>query len=332
MSEDKKEEQVINKNKLSIKKPIIWFVVGIILIVFVFIIFENLKYQSTDDAYVDTITVNVAPRVAGEIMQVYVTDNQRVKKGDLVAVIDPSDYRAKFEQAEALYQRELLSQTNAKANLIATNSELELAKVDMERYERLYNAGAVSKQTLDRAKIKYDGLVAHQVSANENVLSYGVKDRKVADANLKVLKAQRDAADLSLSYTKIFAPQDGTVSSRRVEKGLMVSAGSPLFTLVPDKIWIVANFKETQIAGMKNGMPVEIKVDAYPKHKFKGKIDSIQNSSGAKSSLFPPENAVGSFVKIVQRVPVKIVFDEKIDTAKYTIVPGMSVVPKVKVK
>ena len=137
---------------------------------------------------------------------------------------------------------------------------------------------------------------------------------------------------MDLSYTKIYAPQAGTVSSRRVEKGMYVTAGAPLFTLVPEEVWIVANFKENQLTNIKPGQPVDIKIDTYPGKVFKGKIDSIQRASGAKSSLFPPENAVGSFVKIVQRIPVKIVFTEEIDTSKYNIVPGMSVVPKVKVK
>ena len=113
---------------------------------------------------------------------------------------------------------------------------------------------------------------------------------------------------------------------------MFVSAGSPLFTLVPENVWVVANFKENQLKGMKPGQKVDIKIDTYPGHVFKGKIDSIQRASGAKSSLFPPENAVGSFVKIVQRIPVKIVFTEDIDKDKYNIVPGMSVVPKVKIK
>ena len=139
-------------------------------------------------------------------------------------------------------------------------------------------------------------------------------------------------AKLNLSYTKVRAPQSGTVSSRRVEKGMYVQTGAPLFVLVPENVWVVANFKENQLNGMKVGQPVEIKVDTYPNKVFKGKVDSIQRSSGAKASLFPPENAVGSFVKIVQRIPVKIVFDEKIDTDKYTIVPGMSVVPKVRIR
>lgn len=320
------------KHRLSIKKPVIIFLSVIVALLLGFWIFESLKYESTDDAYVETTTVSVAPRVSGEIIEVYVKDNQQVKKGDIIAKIDPRDYEVRLDQADAAYQKELFNQTNAKANLDAADSELKLAKIDVERYTKLYKAGAVSKQTLDNAVTKYDSLNAQRVRAHEDVMSNGKAAKKVADANIKMLKAQKDAAALNLSYTTIYAPQDGTVSSRRVEKGMMVTAGSPLFTLVPNDVWVVANFKETQLRGMKPGMPVEIKVDTYPNHKFKGKIDSIQRSSGAKSSLFPPENAVGSFVKIVQRIPVKIVFDEKIDSNEYIIVPGMSVVPRIKVK
>lgn len=326
------EKEIVIKNKLSIKKPVIIFVAVLVSILLLFWLFESLKYESTDDAYVETTTVSVAPRVSGEIIEVYVTDNQKVKKGDIVAKIDPRDYEVALNQADAVYQRELLSQVNAKANLDAANSELALAKRDVERYTNLYKAGAVSKQTLDNAVTKYDSLNARKVRAEEDVLSNSNVNKKVADANIKVLKAQKDAAALNLSYTTIYAPQDGTVSSRRVEKGMMVSAGSPLFTLVPENVWVVANFKETQLKGMRPGMPVEIKIDTYPNHKFKGRIDSIQRSSGAKSSLFPPENAVGSFVKIVQRIPVKIVFDEKINPEEYIIAPGMSVVPRIKVR
>ena len=321
-----------DKNKLSIKKPVIIFLLVIVGLLLAFWLFESLKYESTDDAYVETTTVSVAPRVSGEIIEVYVKDNQQVKKGDIIAKIDPRDYEVRLEQTDAAYQKELFNQTNERANLDAANSELKLAKTDVERYTKLYEAGAVSKQTLDNAITKYDSLNAQRIRAHEDVMSNSKAAKKVADANIKMLKAQRDAAALNLSYTTIYAPQDGTVSSRRVEKGMMVTAGSPLFTLVPNDVWVVANFKETQLRGMKPGMPVEIKVDTYPNHKFKGKIDSIQRSSGAKSSLFPPENAVGSFVKIVQRIPVKIVFDEKIDADEYTIVPGMSVVPKIKVR
>ena len=200
----------------------------------------------------------------------------------------------------------------------------------MERYRNLYEQGAVSKQTFDAAQVKYDAAQANLTQANQSLFSQNGKN--VADANLRSAKAAKDKAALDLSYTKIYAPQSGTVSSRRVEKGMYVTAGAPLFTLVPEEVWIVANFKENQLRGMKPGQPVDIKIDTYPNKTFKGKVDSIQRASGAKSSLFPPENAVGSFVKIVQRIPVKIVFTEEIDTNEFTIVPGMSVVPKVKVK
>ncbi len=329
---EEKEKNITDKEKKTPKNKIIIAIITVVAALLLLWLFHELHYQSTDDAYVETTTVSVAPRVSGEIIAVYVTDNQKVKKGDIVAKIDPRDYQVALDQAEAAYQKELLAQTNAKANLDAANSELDLAKRDVDRYTNLYKVGAVSKQTLDNAITKYDSLNARKIRAQEDIITFSKTNKKVADANIKMLKAQRDAAALNLSYTTIYAPQDGTVSSRRVEKGMMVSAGSPLFTLVPHEVWVVANYKETQLKGMKPGMPVELKIDTYPHHKFKGKIDSIQRSSGAKASLFPPENAVGSFVKIVQRIPVKIVFDEKIDPNEYTIVPGMSVVPKVKVR
>ncbi len=312
------------------KKRKIFIAVGIVLLLVIgYLFYDMSKYQSTDDAYVETTTVSVAPKVSGEIIEVYVKDNQQVKAGDPIAKIDPRDYEVRLAQTDAAYQKKILDQKNAKATLDAVNSEKELAKRDVERYTNLYKAGAVSKQVLDNAKTRYDAVMANQTKAKENLFSDG---KSVADADLKSLKAQRDIAALNLSYTTIYAPQDGTVSAKRVEKGMMVAAGSPLFTLVPNEVWVVANFKETQLEKMRPGMSVTMKIDTYPHHKFKGKIDSIQRSSGAKSSLFPPENAVGSFVKIVQRIPVKIVFTEKIDPNKYIIVPGMSVVPKVRVK
>ena len=323
------QNEAENEQTKGKKRKIFLAACIIIAIIAGYFLFDMSKYQTTDDAYVETTTVSVAPKVSGEIIEVYVTDNQKVKAGDPIAKIDPRDYEVRLAQTDAAYQRKILDQKNAKATLDAANSERELAKRDVERYTNLYNAGAVSKQTLDNAKTKYDAVIANQTRAKENIFSDG---NSVADADLKSLKAQRDMAALNLSYTTIYAPQDGTVASKRVEKGMMVAAGSPLLTLVPDNVWVVANFKETQLEKMRPGMAVTMKIDTYPHHKFKGKIDSIQRSSGAKSSLFPPENAVGSFVKIVQRIPVKIVFTEKIDSDKYPIVPGMSVVPKVRVK
>ncbi len=324
------EERTIQKPK-GIKRTIALLLTVVVVIFAGLYILHELHYQSTDDAYVETTMVNVSPRVSGQIEEVFITDNQHIKEGDLVAIIDDDDYKIKLEQADSTYEKIKLDQSNAKANLVAAQSNIALAKKDLDRYRNLYEQGAVSKQTFDAAQVKYDSAQANLTQANQALFS-DKEGKTVADANLRSAKAAKDKAALDLSYTKIYAPQSGTVSSRRVEKGMWVSAGSPLFTLVPEEVWIVANFKENQLKDMKPGQPVDIKIDTYPNKIFKGKVDSIQRASGAKSSLFPPENAVGSFVKIVQRIPVKIVFTEKIDPEQYNIVPGMSVVPKVKVK
>lgn len=333
------EEQVQEQQNVEVqdvktkgkKRKIFACVITLAVVLAGFYVAHEMQFQSTDDAYVETTTVSVSPRVSGQIEEVYVKDNQFVKEGDLVAVIDDADYVVKLEQADANYEKIKLDQSNAKATLVAAESNIALAKKDLERYRNLYEQGAVSKQTFDSAQVKYDGAVANLTQAEQALFS-DASGKTVADANLRTAKATRDKAQLDLSYTKIYAPQSGTVSSRRVEKGMFVTAGTPLFTLVPEDVWVVANFKENQLKDMKIGQPVDIKIDTYPNKVFKGKIDSIQRASGAKSSLFPPENAVGSFVKIVQRIPVKIVFTEEIDASKYNVVPGMSVVPKVKVK
>ena len=333
MEEQKQEQNIQEENNKpkGIKRGITAVVVIALAIAGGFYIANEMQYESTDDAYVETTTVNVSPKVSGQIEEVFVKDNQFVKEGDLVATIDDADYKVKLEQADSAYEKLKLDQSNAKANLTASESSIALAKKDLERYTNLYEQGAVSKQTLDAAQVKYDNAKAGLTQAQQALFS-DASGKTVADANLRTAKASKDKAALDLSYTKIYAPQSGTVSSRRVEKGMYVTAGSPLFTLVPEEVWVIANFKENQLKDMKPGQVVDIKIDTYPNHVFKGKIDSIQRASGAKSSLFPPENAVGSFVKIVQRIPVKIVFDEKIDKDKFNIVPGMSVVPKVKVK
>lgn len=327
------DEQSIQEEKPK-KKPFKRYIFGtiglIVALIAVYLIIDAYHFQSTDDAYVETTTVQVAPKITGQVVEVYVTDNQRVKEGDLVAKIDDADYKVKLAQAEARYERALLNQKNAKANLSASKSNIDVAKKDLERYKNLYADGAVSKQMLDAAQAKYDSALANLTSSEQAVMSR--ENNKVADAEIKELKALRDMAALNLSYTKVYAPQNGTVASRRVEKGMYVQTGAPLFVIVPDDVWIVANYKENQLQHMRPGQPVDIKIDTYPGKTFKGKVDSIQRSSGAKSSLFPPENAVGSFVKIVQRIPVKIVFTEKINPEEYNIVPGMSVVPKVKVR
>lgn len=317
------------EKKIKIKKRFLLPVIIVVAIAAYFVILNAGKYESTEDAYVETHIVQVAPKVSGQVVDMYAVDNQKVQEGDLVAQIDDTDYKVKLAQATAAYESSLYKQRGAKAAFEAANSQIMLAKKNLDRYAELYKSGAASKLEYDNAKINYDNAQASLTQTRANILSSD--KNSVADADLKKLAAEKKQAELNLSYTKIYAPQSGSVTNKSIEKGAYVQTGQPLFMIVPDNIWIVANFKENQLRHMKVGQEVEIKVDTYPDKVFKGKVDSIQRISGAKSSLFPPENAVGSFVKIVQRIPVKIVFTEKIDPSEYTIVPGMSVEPRVKV-
>ena len=316
--------------KIKSKRLIIIPVVIGIIIIALFVGYNAYMFETTDDAYVQNLHVQLAPKVKGEIVEVLVEDNQFVKEGGLIAKIDDKDYIVAYNAANAKYQKALLNQTNAKANYSAVNSELELAKKDVERYENLYKEGAVSKQMLDKAKTRYDSIKANKINAGQAIISKS--ENKVANAEIEALKAELDRAKLNLEYTEIYSPTSGHVTNKRISKGTYIQTGSPMMTIVPEDVWVVANFKENQVGKMKVGQEVSIKIDAYPNKKFKGKIDSIQKLSGAQSSLFPPENAVGSFVKIVQRIPVKIVFIEDINKDEFNIIPGMSCVPKVKVK
>ena len=228
--EETQQEEVKKEHK-PFKRFIVIGIGAVIAAATAYIIHDALIYQSTDDAYVETTTVQVAPRVNGQIIESYVTDNQKVKEGDLVAKIDPADYEIALAQAEAKYEKTLLNQKNAKANFKAMQTNIDVAKKDLDRYKNLFAQGAVSKQTLDAAQAKYDTAQANLTQSEEALLSQG--GNKVADADLKEIKAQRDKAKLNLSYTNIYAPQTGTVSSRRVEKGMYVNVGTPLFVIVP---------------------------------------------------------------------------------------------------
>ena len=317
--------------KLKIKKRyIIAAFIGIILVGVIYLYITSIMFQSTDDAYIESHLVQISPKVSGQVVEVLVDDNQKVNEGDTVIKIDDTDYKIRLAQAEANYQKAIFALLVAKANLAASNSEIELARKNLERYQNLFEEGAVSEQALDEARTNYDAVKAKNLHAQENIMSSG--ETKVADADIKALKAIRDQAALNLEYTNVKSLATGTVTNKNVEKGAFVQTGQPLFALASDEVWVVANFKENQVGKMKPGQKVDISIDAYPNKIFKGRIDSIQRASGAKSSLFPPENAVGSFVKIVQRIPVKIVFEDDVDKEEYNIVAGMSVVPKVRIK
>jgi membrane fusion protein (multidrug efflux system) len=252
-------------------------------------------YESTDDAFIDGHIVGVSPKVASNVARVHVDDNIHVKAGDLLVEIDPRDFEARLAQA--------------RGNLAAAAAEAIRAHTDAGRYQRLVEQGFVSVQDRDNAVAK-DRIAAGQVDQ---------------------LKAAVRQAELDLSHTKIWAPEAGRITRKSVEPGAYVQVGQTLFSIVPERVWVVANFKETQLRHMRPGQPATVRVDAYPDRLFHGHVDSIQAGSGARFSLLPPENATGNYVKVVQRVPVKIVIDGTADP-QHVLGPGMSAVPEVRVR
>lgn len=355
----KKEElEILAKARLKKRRPKLTkkrvFVPAISAIVLILLGFYAAimatHYQSTDDAFVEGRIISVAPRVAGPVVNLLVDDNQPVKKGDLLLEIDPNDYIVKLSQAEAKLA-EAKARLNVSSHDVSKNtstvhqatddtesamSKLDFAQKDFKRYDDMYKTGVVSKQDYDRSSKELEVSKANYQSAYnrkkaiKSELDSSIAKTQTVQAEIQRLEAEVEQAKLNLSYTKIYAPSDGLIASRSVEQGNYVQTGQPLLAVVPRTVWVVANFKEGQLTHMHPGQKVFVKVDTYPNKKFKAHIDSIQRATGAKSSLFPPENAVGSYVKIVQRVPVKIVFDE--DYSEFNIVPGMSVVPTVKIK
>ena len=294
----------------------------IFLICGIFYSIHTIYYKSTDDAFIEGHVITIAPRVSGPVLKLNIEDNQEVRKGDFLLEIDPNDYNAKLKETKAKLDEAKASLVSSENQVVKAMSDLQFAQADYERYSKMYSKGISSKQN-------YDSSLNKLTAAESNNKSAKAKYDEIM-ASIKKLEAEVEQDELNLSYTKIYAPADGKITNRTVEQGNYIQTAQPLFAIVPEKMWIVANFKETQLANMKKGQPVKIKIDTYGGKKFKGEVDSIQRSTGARASLFPPENAVGSYVKIVQRVPVKIIFTE--DISNYNIVPGMSVVPEVKVK
>lgn len=312
-----------NKHIYEKKRIIIPAIVAVIILILATIISLNsIFYKSTDDAFVEGHIITVAPRISGPVIKLNVEDNQIVKKGDLLLEIDPNDYEVKLKQAEAKLEEANATLKTIDNEMVKTASELDFAQKDYERYSQMYKKGISSKQDFEASKTSL-------TTAQSNDDSAKAKHEEIT-ASIKRLEAEVEQAKLNLSYTKIYAVEDGKITHRSVEQGNYIQTAQPLFAIVPNKVWVVANFKETQVANMKKGQKVKIKIDAYGNKKFNGEIDSLQMASGAKASLFPPENAVGSYVKIVQRIPVKIIFTD--DISNYNIIPGMSVVPTVKVK
>jgi membrane fusion protein (multidrug efflux system) len=356
------------KEKTSHRKKTVAFIIfpAIIVLGAVTLYFYR-EYKrthiSTDDAFVDGRIHLIASKVPGTIKVIHVKDNQFVKRGDLILEIDPIDYEVKVKEAQAGLETEkaklsviresvdtvkkqlaeiIASLEAARANLELQKANLELAKVNLQRSEFLLKKEAISKQQYDNSKTTYEVAVAQMKAAQDQA--------KQIEASLETQKAvikqtetslipqqaqiqQKDAtlkgAELNKNYTKIYAPSDGYIAKKSVEIGNQIQPGQSLMAIVPlDDIWITANYKETQLERVKLGQKVKIKVDSYPSKAFYGKVDSVMAGTGAVFSLFPPENATGNYVKIVQRIPVKIILDKGTDPAHILRI-GMSVVPTI---
>jgi membrane fusion protein (multidrug efflux system) len=307
-------------------------------------------YESTDDAFVAARSFSIASKVSGYVTDVPVTDNQHVNAGDLLARIDDRDYKIAVDQAQGQvavaqanidnYQAQIDSQreqvNQAKAQLDQAQAQLTFAQQEEARSRDLVEKGAGTVQTEQQNRSNLQAQQANTARAKAALVAaeLGIKTLQAqlesARASLQQAQAQLDQAKLNLGYTNIVAAQPGRVVKLSGAVGTFVTAGQSLTMFVPDDIWIVANYKETQLTDMRPGQSVEFTIDAYPDRKLIGRVASVQPGSGTAFSLLPAENATGNYVKVVQRVPVKITVDNW--PADVAIGPGMSVVPWVKVR
>jgi membrane fusion protein (multidrug efflux system) len=307
-------------------------------------------YESTDDAFIAARTFSISPKVGGYITDIPVTDNQHVKAGDLLAKVDDRDYKTAVDQAQAQVgiaqanidniqaqidsQQEQIKQ--AQAQVDQAEAQLQFAQQEEARAKDLVEKGAGTVQREQQTRSDLQAQQANTTRAKAALIAaqLGIKTLQAQDesarASLRQAQAQLDQANLNLQYTSVTAAQSGRVVRLSGATGTLAAAGQSVMMLVPDEIWIVANYKETQLNDMRPGQPVEFTIDAYPTRKLTGRVDSVQPGSGTAFSLLPAENATGNFVKVVQRVPVKIVVDQW--PADIPVGPGMSVVPWTKVR
>jgi len=360
--EEKKEEP---KNRRKKTFPFILFPVIFLTGAVILYFYREYKetHISTDDAFVDGRIHVIASKIPGTVKAVHVKDNQFVKRGNLILEIDPTDYEVKVKEAQANLETEraklteirdrvdtakkqltgiIASLEEGRANLELQEANLRQAELDFKRADFLLKKEVIPRESYDKAKTSYDVAFAQVKAAKERI--------KQLEASLETQKSvikqtetslfpqyaqiqEKDAilkgTELNRSYTKIYAPSDGYIAKKSVEIGNQIQPGQSLMAVVSlNDIWITANYKETQLERVKPGQKVKIKVDTYPAKIFYGKVESIQAGTGAVFSLFPPENATGNYVKIVQRIPIKIVLHENTDPA-HTLRIGMSVVPTI---
>jgi membrane fusion protein (multidrug efflux system) len=310
------------------------------------------NFESTDDAFIDNHIVRLAPQIAGRVTQVLVNDNQPVQPGQLVALIDSADVetrvaqaRAERAQAQAQVDNALaqikVSQAaygQARADVSAAQAQADNAATELARYQRLLslNPLAVAQQQLDQARA-----TARQTGAQRDAALQAARNRaeqvtasrtqvEAGQDQVRAAQAQLEEANVNLGYTRIVSPIAGHVAQKTVAVGNYLTPGAQMMAIVPLQVWVTANFKETQLALMRPGQAAAIRVDACPASRIRGHIDSIQRGAGQAFGILPPENATGNYVKVVQRVPVKIVLDQP--PPECPLGPGLSVTPSVRVR
>ena len=301
------------------------------------------QLQSTSDAYIEGRIIRISPRVSGPVLRLYVDDNTPVKAGDTLLEIDPADFQAKVDQAAAALTAAKSGVEQAKAAVLsadaavgeadaafkAAQTNAKRAESDHRRYAAMGTDG-VSEQQLETAKAAADSAddqrdaAGKKFAAAQAELNAARTNVGTAESHVAAAEAELHFAQLQLQYTKVVAPESGRVTNRNVEAGDFVSAGQPLLSVVPEDIWVIANFKEVQLRRMQVGQKVDVRVDAYPDQQFRAQVQSLQAGTGSRFQLLPPENATGNWVKVVQRLPVKITFEPG-QTGLDRLAQGMSV-------
>jgi membrane fusion protein (multidrug efflux system) len=331
-------------------------VLGVIVMVLAALLIwrHSRSYVSTDDAYVDGISQLVSAQISGRVVRVLVDDNQDVKAGEELLELDPADYQARLDQAQAAGAQARAQLAEARAQQVVYRAQVDEAEAslgtaeanatnagnDLGRYRRLkgVNAGAVSDQQLDNAVAASTSTAAQLNAARKAVEAAQAQEAYsgslivAAEAGVGSANSQVAEAELTLSYTHVLARIDGRVANKTVAEGNVVAEGTPLMAVVPRDVFVTANLKETQLNHIKRGQPVTIKIDAYPDFKLDGRVDSVEPASGQTFSALPAQNATGNWVKVVQRVTVKILFDRIPDDPDRRLAPGMSAEISAKVR
>ena len=337
------------------RNPLVFVVLALIVLAGAFFGFRRYQYatahESTDDAQVEGDVYPILPRVAGPVLAVKVSDNQTVKKGDTLVTIDQSDYEQRINAAQAALLAAQAQVVAARAQVGTAQAGVRTAQTtigvseanrtklqqDLQRSTKLRKEDIIPQSDYDAVQANLRATNAQRSTAQDQVTVArqqalaAQQQVVVAQAVVKQRQADLDNARLQLSYTTLVAPGNGIVSKKNVQPGQVVAPGQQLMGLVSSgKTWVIANFKETQLEDMKVGQPVKVEVDAYPHEDFEGHIESLSAATGARFALLPPDNASGNFVKVTQRVPVKIALNH--DDPQHPLRAGMSVTAVVQVK